>query len=121
VVVGDPDALFDRGEFDVPACDRIRLYEDARQHRRTCQLVVQDMAFGIDEDGVAGAAPDLDGDFVRHRAAGHEKGGFVPQHFGSHLLQAIDGRVFTEHIIAHFRFCHRPTHFRRGLRHGIGS
>jgi hypothetical protein len=99
--------------------NRIGLHLHACNHGGGCQFVVQDVAFGVYQDRVAGLRPHLDGDFVCHRARRGEQRGFVPQQFRHTSLQAVDRRVFAVHIVAEFGVCHRAAHLRRRQGHSI--
>jgi hypothetical protein len=70
---------------------------------------------------IAGARERSQTDLVAHRPGGHEETGLFPQQIGRVLLQAVDGRVITEHVVTDFCLGHRATHLGRGARDRVGT
>ena len=48
------------------------------------------------------------GDEVAHRAAGHEQAGLLAEQLGRALLEGVDGRVVTEHVVAELGLAPSP-------------
>ena len=61
------------------------------------------------------------GDDVAHRAAGDEQASLLAQEVGGTLLEGVDGRVVTEHVVAHLGGGHRAPHRLGRLRDGVAA
>src|SRR5260221_9258419 len=64
---------------------------------------------------------ELHGDHVAHGACGHKQRGFLADHLGGALLQAINGGIFTIDVVAHIGFRHRLAHGRGGTGNSIAA
>jgi len=84
-------------------------------------LVVVGVGFCFDDNLVAWAGPGLDCHLVGHDAGGDEEGGLHPVEFGTHLLEAVDGRVLALDVVADLGLCHGLSHGGRGPGHCVAS
>ncbi len=84
-------------------------------------FVPDDMRLVADHDLVARTRQQLEGDLVRHRAAGYEERRLLSQLRSDALLQAIDRGILAVLVVADRRLRHGLAHGRRRQGHGIGA
>jgi hypothetical protein len=70
---------------------------------------------------IAASAMSHQGRQIALRAGREEQRTRKPEALGDHRLQAIDGRIVSVHIIAHFGGRHGRPHARGGLGHGVAA
>jgi len=73
---------------------------DAPQRCTRSAFVKQDVRVVADQHRVSGASRRCDGRLVAHRSRGDKEGGFFAREFRGHLLQPIDGRIFSVNVIS---------------------
>ncbi len=76
------------------------------------------MAALFAENFLPGTGVQLDRNLIAHGAGRNEDRGFAIKDFGGPGFQAIDGGVFSVHVVADFGGGHGPAHFVAG--HGYG-
>ena len=101
------------------AFDRLRRH--AEELRVGALLVVVDVAVGLAEEFVAGAAVDPHRELIAHRARRDEQGRLLAEHFGDAILERDDGRIFAEDVVADFGGGHGRAHRWRGFRDSIAA
>ena len=103
----------------------IRRVEDAQLHlaerRRGALLVEDDVRLGVEEDLVAAARERPDGGLVAHRAGREVEAGLLAEQAGGVFLQAQDGRVVSEDVVADLGLGHHATHLGRRLGNGVAA
>jgi hypothetical protein len=85
------------------------------------EFVIQQVGARIANHLLSVLREQLDGDRVPHGAGRNEQGRRLAGDFGGALFQAVDGGIFTIHVVAHFGFEHGAPHRRRGLGNGIAA
>ena len=121
VDVGRPDGIADVGgvEDAVAPAKRPRLH--GREDRQGGDLVVEDVAVLVQDDLVPSLRVRHEGDLIPLRPGRHEQGRLFPQALGGQGLQAQDGGVLHEHVVADLRFGHGPPHLGGRRRHRVAA
>ena len=91
----------------------------APQRRDRAALVVDDVRAAVADDLVALARERTERDLVRHRPGGRPDGRFLAEQGGDPFLEAVDGRVVAEDVVADLRVVHGLAHAGAGLGDGI--
>ena len=89
------------------------------ERRGGCNLPMDDVRIGIEENFGARRTLHPDRGLVRHGPAWEEQCAFLPQPFGHHRLKATRGGIAVEHIVANLCGGHGTTHGRGGPRDGV--
>jgi hypothetical protein len=98
-----------------------RTQSDAAEGRGTTLLEEENVGLIADDDFGAAATVREERDEVALRAAGGEERGFLAEALGGHLLEAVDGGVFGEHVVAKLGRGHRRAHLGRGQRQRVAA
>jgi len=96
---------------------QLKLTED----RCATLLVEQDVRLRVQEDLVTALRQGMEGDLVAHRPRRAVERRFLVQQTRDLFLQAVDGGVVLEHIVADLGLGHGPAHLRPRLRHRIAA
>ncbi len=83
------------------------------EHRGAALLVEEDVGLGVQEDLVAAPRQGVQRDLVGHRAGRAEERGLLAEQLRRALLQAVDGRVVLEDVVADLGLGHGAAHLRR--------
>ena len=89
--------------------------------RRPAQFGEHDVGVPLDEQGIAGAAEDVQRDLVGHRRGRKEDRLLLPEELGASALELVDGRVLTLLLVADRGVRDRRSHRRRRLGQGVGA
>ena len=119
--VGVADPLLDRFERRDAARARQRPHLHSGDQPEPARLVHEDVRALLAEDLLAGLGEDLDADLVAHRARRHEERRLAAEERGYALLQAVDGRVVAEHVVADLGLRHRAPHVGARARDGVAA
>src|SRR6185312_17430634 len=96
-----------------------RAWHAAGERRHHCHFPIQHMRPCLADHFLSMLGMQPNGDLVPHRPGRHKNRSLTPKDCSRPLLQFVDGRVLTIHIIANFRRRHRRPHRRRRLRHCV--
>ena len=88
---------------------------------RSTQLRQHDVGLGLDEQGIAGTAEDVQRDLVGHRRGREKDRLLVPEELGSSPLELVDGRVLALLLVADRGVRDRLAHRLRRLGQRIGA
>ncbi len=119
---GEVRIVWFHGRFDIRQRQRSvalvfqRLWLHAAEHGRSTALPAIAMLHLPDDVLVAALAMRQHRAQVALRAGGHEQSRLEAEHSGDLLLQRVDARIVTEHVVAQRRLGHRRAH--RGSRPG---
>jgi len=94
---------------------------DAAEGGGAARLGEEDVGVGVGDDLLSLPRTDQHADEVAHGSAGHEEGGLLAEPLGGDLLEAVDGRVLAEDIVAQLGVGHGPAHLRAGHGEGVGA
>ena len=93
--------------------------EAARVGGDASLLVLEDVTVGLEQHFIAGRGLRRHRELVAHRAARHVDTGVLTRQMRNALLELLDRRIVTEHIVAHRRAGHRLPHRSRRTRHRV--
>ncbi len=100
---------------------RQRLRLDRSQHCHAARFPAIGMPLLADDRFIAAPAMCHQCNQVRLRAGGRKQRRFEVKHVGRKFLQAVDGRIVAEHIVAQRRIDHRLFHCCCRLRHRVAT
>ena len=116
------DRLRDALERDSAArivLERLRL--NAAEHCGAPLLIFVRVSILSHEKFIAASAVRHQGRQIALRPGREEQRARKPEALGNDRLQAIDGRIVSVHVIAHFGSGHRRSHARGGLRDRVAA
>ena len=105
-----PECTRDRlaSEQPVVACEQG--HTDACNGGKAGCLIAVEVAGALEQHFVAGTCVNAARDQIGHGTARHKQRRRPPGKFGAARLQPVDGRVFTEDVVAYLRVRDRRTH-----------
>ena len=89
--------------------------------RHAARFVSVNVRLRIEQDFVAGVGMRHQRTKIPHRAADHQQGRLLAEHFGRQRFESGDGRILVERVVAQRRVPDRLEHLRRGKSLGVAT